>query len=261
VTNETKRTILCVDDEQDILDSLFDTFMDKYNVKTSTLPKEALDIFDKENISLVISDQRMPEMEGTVLLEKINQKKPICKKILLTGYADKNSAIDAINKGSVDKYFNKPWDSEMLVETVEKLLVDYKTDEFFERIINDAKGMKDTISKTKDSSELFRGFLDSYLSGVCILNRDNEIEYLNQAGLEILQYKDINELKGKNFKDIFLLTDMSQKVFQDKHKNQDQVPEELHVKLNDGSISSFSVSITFFEDKNGIRVNGIVFDK
>ena len=121
-------TILCVDDEPDVVDTLFDTVMDIYDVKTATSGEEALKIFDEEDISLVISDQRMPEMEGMELLTKINEKKPICKKILLTGYEDIKVAIDAINLGKVDGYICKPWDDDEITKVVEELLVMYKTD-------------------------------------------------------------------------------------------------------------------------------------
>ena len=81
--------------------------MDTYTVLTAAGGGEALKIFNEKDIALVITDQRMPEMEGTELLARINEAKPACKKILLTGYADINAAVDAINMGSVDKYFSK----------------------------------------------------------------------------------------------------------------------------------------------------------
>ncbi len=123
-------TILCVDDEKNIVDSLYDTFMDYYHVKTATGGKEALRIFEKEKISLVITDQRMPEMTGTELLMHIHEIKPSCKKILLTGYSDMYVAIDAINKAFVDKYIVKPWDDEKLIKEVKELIDRCRFDEF-----------------------------------------------------------------------------------------------------------------------------------
>ncbi len=125
MSDNAKLTILCVDDEQDIVNSLYDTFMSKYNVLTALNGADALDIFDKENITLIITDQRMPGMTGSELLAKINESKPLCKKILLTGYSDINAAIDAINNGAVDKYFSKPWDEDELVRTVDTLIMKY----------------------------------------------------------------------------------------------------------------------------------------
>ena len=259
--DEPRRTILCVDDEPDVVDTLFDTFMDIYNVKTATSAEEALKIFDEEDISLIISDQRMPEMEGTELLAKINQKKPICKKILLTGYADINAAIDAINLGSVDRYFSKPWDDDELIKAAEDLLAMYKTDEFLARVINDAKGMKEMAEKAKMTPELFEKFLDSYLSGVCVVGDEDKIEYLNQKGLEITKHEDLKEIKGRDFKDIFLINEINKKGFQKKYMKKDLSPDTLDIKRGDGSIDQVQASLTFAMGESGVLICGIVFDK
>jgi response regulator RpfG family c-di-GMP phosphodiesterase len=259
--DESKRTILCVDDEQDVVDTLFDTFMEIYNVKTAISGKEALKIFDEEDISLVISDQRMPEMEGTELLAKINEKKPICKKILLTGYADINAAIDAINLGSVDRYFSKPWDDEELTKAAEDLLAMYKTDEFLAKVINDAKGMKKEADKATRTPEFFERFLDSYLSGVCLVGQEDKVEYLNKRGLEIIGYKALDEIKGRDVKDVFLLNEISKEGFKERYLKKDMSPDSLDVKLGDGAPASVQASLTFIVGKSGVQVCGIVFDK
>lgn len=259
--DESKRTILCVDDEQDVVDTLFDTFMEIYNVKTAINGKEALKIFDEEDISLVISDQRMPEMEGTELLAKINEKKSICKKILLTGYADINAAIDAINLGSVDRYFSKPWDDEELVNAAEDLLAMYKTDEFLAKVINDAKGMKKDAERAKRTPDFFERFLDCYLSGVCLVGEGDNIEYLNQKGREIMKCEDLGEIKGKDYKDIFLINEINKKGFQEKYVKKDLSPDTLDVKLGDGSPARVQASLTFTMGESGVQVCGIVFDK
>jgi response regulator RpfG family c-di-GMP phosphodiesterase len=259
--DESKQTILCVDDEQDVVDTLFDTFMETYNVKTAISGKEALKIFNEEDILLVISDQRMPEMEGTELLAKINEKKPICKKILLTGYADINAAIDAINIGSVDRYFSKPWDDEELTKAVEELLAMYKTDEFLAKVIADAKGMKEDAKKAKMTPELFEKFLDSYLKGVCVVGQEDKIEYLNKKGLKIIKYKDLDEIRGRDFKDIFLLNEISKEGFREKYSKKNLSPDKLDLKLGDGSTAQVEASLTFIMGKSGVQVCGIVFNK
>ncbi len=259
--DEPRRTILCVDDEPDVVDTLFDTFLDIYNVKTATSAEEALKIFDEEDISLVISDQRMPEMEGTELLAEVNKKKPICKKILLTGYADINAAIDAINLGSVDRYFSKPWDDDELIKAAEDLLAMYKTDEFLAKVINDAKGMKEMAVKAKMTPDLFEKFLDSYLSGVCVVGDEDKIEYLNQKGLEIIKHEDLEEIKGRDFKDIFLINEINKQGFQEKYMKKDLSPDLLDVKLGDGSLAQVRASLTFTMGESGVLVCGIVFDK
>ena len=136
-----EKTILCVDDEENIVECLYDTLAieNEYQVKTALGGKEALEIFDQEDVALAISDQRMPEMEGTELLAQINEKNPLCKKILLTGYADINAAVDAINKGCVDRYFNKPWDDGELVMAVNHLMKMYNFDCLMKKAVSGKK--------------------------------------------------------------------------------------------------------------------------
>ena len=260
MTDEPRRTILCVDDEQDVVDTLFDTFMDYYNVKTATSGEEALKIFAEEDISLVISDQRMPEMEGTELLAKINEIKPICKKILLTGYADITAAIDAINTGSVDKYFSKPWDDDELLEAVKNLLVAFKTDEFLAKVMTDVEGMKGAASKAEKTPSSFQDFLDSYPSGICVVGNENKIEYLNKNGLELLGYEDLNTVMGMDFQDIFLLNEINRGTFREKYQKKDLSSEGLDVKLGDGSETRVQASMTFRLDETGVQISGIIFN-
>lgn len=253
-----KRTILCVDDEKDILNSLFDTFMDMYNVKTATSGEEALKIFNEEDIVLVISDQRMPKMEGTELLRKINELKPKCKKILLTGYADVNAAIDAINKGAVDKYLSKPWDDEEIVKTVENLIRRYDNELSFAKLIEDARSMKESVTKVKGNVKLFETFINSFLYGVCLVSPDNKIEFINKAGLEILKYGDLAQVQGKNAEGIFLLTDAIKASFKEKYAAREQLFDSVYVNTNDGSLVSLQLSLTF-DTGEGVGVNGIIF--
>lgn len=261
MSDETKRTILCVDDEPDVVSALHDTFMDFYNVKTATSGEEALKIFDEEDIGCVISDQRMPEMEGTELLAKINEKKPICKKILLTGYADINAAIDAINNGAVDKYFSKPWEDEELIKSVEDLMKELDLDEFFEKAIEDAKGMKNAVDKAKKGSGQIVRFLDSYLIGVCVVGNDDKIEYINKRGLAIIKCKDFNECRGKDVKDVFSVTELNKKRFMEKYIKKDTSLEKLDVKLCDGTAASIRANIIFISEEGNIQISGIVFSK
>ncbi|MBF0321186.1 MAG: response regulator, partial [Nitrospirae bacterium] len=129
-TDTPRRTILCVDDEQDILDSMYDTLKEHYNVKLANNAADALRILQEEDIAVVISDQRMPSMTGSELFAEIHKIKPHCKKILLTAYMDIRAAMDAINKGAVNKYLTKPWNNEEIIEIVHELVEAYNADDF-----------------------------------------------------------------------------------------------------------------------------------
>lgn len=260
MAEKIRRTILCVDDEPDVVSSLYDTFMDSYNVKTASSAKEALKIFN-DDISLVITDQRMPEMEGTELLAKINEIRPICKKILLTGYADINAAVDAINKGSVDRYFSKPWDDDELSKAVEFLLSMYSTDEFLKKVVTDGRSMKERLEEANRYTKIFKRFLESYLSGVCMVDDAGKIEYMNKAALEIAGYEDMAEIKGRDLNGIFLLDQTTKKEFCENYVKKDLTPDKLEIKLNDGTTDRVRANISFVGDEKDMQVSGIVFNK
>lgn len=117
-----KPTILCVDDENDNLEALERIFRKKYSVLKATSGKQALEIIQQhgEEISLILTDQRMPEMTGTEVLEKVIGQYPEMIRILITGFTDLESVIQAINKGQIYQYITKPWDPVELANTVDR---------------------------------------------------------------------------------------------------------------------------------------------
>lgn len=120
---ELQATLLFVDDESNILASLRRLFRPLgYRILTAESGAQGLAIFDSETIDLVISDMRMPEMDGAQFLEQVRLKSPNTIRILLTGYADIASTIDAINKGQVYRYIAKPWEDNDICLTVRHAL-------------------------------------------------------------------------------------------------------------------------------------------
>lgn len=119
---EKQQTVLLVDDEKDILDALYDTFVDKYEVFRANSAAEALDILKENHVDLIISDQRMPDTTGVELFAQIEEEHPEVGRVLLTGYSDIGAVVDAINKGSVDKYITKPWDDDQITHIVLEVL-------------------------------------------------------------------------------------------------------------------------------------------
>lgn len=104
-------TLLCVDDEANILASLKRLFRPAgYRVLTATSGEEALALLEKEAVDLIISDMRMPGMNGAQVLAAVRARWPETVRILLTGYADIGSTIEAINNGQLHRYISKPWD-------------------------------------------------------------------------------------------------------------------------------------------------------
>jgi response regulator RpfG family c-di-GMP phosphodiesterase len=119
MTNK-KINILYVDDEVNNLISFKATFRIKYNVFTAEGGEEAIKLLKENTINVIITDQRMPGMTGVEFLESILQDYPDPMRLLLTGYADMNAVIDAVNKGKIFHYLTKPWNEDELDMTINR---------------------------------------------------------------------------------------------------------------------------------------------
>ncbi len=110
----TGYTIVIVDDEEMVLTSLksFLKLETDYSVKTFQSAKKALGFIEENPIDLVISDYLMPEMDGLSFLKSVKKLKPEVPRIILTGYADKENAIKAINDVGLYQYIEKPWNND-----------------------------------------------------------------------------------------------------------------------------------------------------
>ena len=115
--------VLAVDDEQEIIESLRRTLRgEAYRFIGTTSPHEARDIVDRGEADLLIADIDMPGMNGLELTAHVRQTRPQVVRILLTGDASLESAIDAINRGEVHRYYVKPWRNEALRQSIREAL-------------------------------------------------------------------------------------------------------------------------------------------
>ena len=113
---QSAETIVLVDDEDMVLTSLSSFLMleTDYEIMTFLSPGEALTYIEQNDVDLVVSDYLMPEMDGISFLAKVRDMKPEIPRIILTGYADKENAIKAINEVGLYQYIEKPWDNDNL---------------------------------------------------------------------------------------------------------------------------------------------------
>lgn len=112
-------TLLFIDDESSILASLRRLFRPHgYNILLAESGAAGLEILAREKVDLVVSDMRMPEMDGATLLKQVRQRWPHVIRILLTGYADITSTIAAINEGEIYRYIAKPWDDHEIITII-----------------------------------------------------------------------------------------------------------------------------------------------
>jgi DNA-binding NtrC family response regulator len=109
-----KETVLIVDDEEMVLTSLstYLTLETEYEVVTFTSAARALEHLVQHEVGIIISDFLMPEMDGITFLAKARELRPDVPRVILTGYADKENAIKAINQVGLYQYVEKPWDND-----------------------------------------------------------------------------------------------------------------------------------------------------
>jgi serine/threonine-protein kinase len=113
-----KARMLFVDDEARILSALKATFRDKYDIETAMSGDAALELLKRRPFHVVVSDQRMPGMQGVELLRRVRETTPKTVRLLLTGYSDLASIVGSINEGEVYRFVSKPWDNDDLAATL-----------------------------------------------------------------------------------------------------------------------------------------------
>ncbi len=116
---QAERVLLLLDDEPNVLAALRRLLRrTDIRVVATTSPKEAFDLMATNPVGVVVCDQRMPEMTGTEFLRRVKDLHPDVVRIVLSGYTDLNSVIDAVNRGAIYKFLPKPWDEEVLLASL-----------------------------------------------------------------------------------------------------------------------------------------------
>ena len=159
---DKKYNILLVDDEEDNLALLYRTLRGAYNLEKTTSPLHALEILKEKHFELVISDHKMPEMDGVEFLKHVQVHYPSTMRILLTAYSDANILIDAINYAKIYRYVKKPFNPEELQVIVSSALEYYQLKYDNDKLINDLKELfSGTIKAIMEALDA----KDSYTSG------------------------------------------------------------------------------------------------
>ncbi|MGY8737932.1 MAG: response regulator [bacterium] len=186
--------ILIVDDEEAILETMTFTFMDLYEVLTTSDPTQALQIMEENQpIAVVITDQRMPGMTGVELLSETYQRFPETVRIILTGFADAEATVKAINDGHIYGYVNKPWEPDEL-----KAIVKRATE--LHLLTRENRSLVDEL---RDANLFLAAVMDRLRTGAIALDRDGIVRAVNQPakafiGLESdIQGQSIDDILGK----------------------------------------------------------------
>ena len=112
--------VVVVDDEPDILRSFRFNYGDEFDVLVAESGAAGLELLQRHDPAVIVADQRMPVMSGVEFLERAMTVRPDANRIILTGYTDVESIVQAINTGRVFRYVSKPWDSEELRLTLRR---------------------------------------------------------------------------------------------------------------------------------------------
>lgn len=136
-----------LDDEEQNLFSFQALFRRDYDVFTTTSVQEAIEYLNKEEVAIIFSDQKMPDISGVEFFESIIHEFPDPVRILITGFADMEAVIDAINKGQVYRYVRKPWDVNELKVCVENAIEKYRSDKELKEKNKDLEKANDELEK------------------------------------------------------------------------------------------------------------------
>ena len=155
---ERRPTLMVVDDEPEMLRSIFDMLRLDYRVLTFTQASEALKaLAADDDVDVILSDQRMPEMSGVELLREAKRIRPEATRLLFTGYADIKAVIDAINQGNVFRYIAKPWDPDEMLAVIRQAVEQH---DLISENLHLLADLKETNARLREASQLKRAFLE-----------------------------------------------------------------------------------------------------
>ena len=193
VAPPSKSRILIVDDEEAILETMRFTFEDEYEVFTSPDARQALEILDENApIAAVITDQRMPNMTGVEFLAQVYTRHPNTTRMILTGFADMEAILKAINDGHVYAYITKPWEPDQLKQIVMRAVGHHKLTLENARLLTDLRRSK----------VLLEAVMDGLPTGALAVDPKGVVQAANQPARAFLGLKP--DPRGSTLKDVLV---------------------------------------------------------
>jgi CheY-like chemotaxis protein len=177
MSTPARARILIVDDEEAILETMAFTFEDEYDVLTATSARQALEILGQgPAIAAVVTDQRMPEMTGVEFLARVCERHPNTTRIILTGYADGEAMVRAINEGHVYAYVTKPWEPEELKQLVHRAVEVHRL-----RVQNET-----LVDDLQRANAFLAAAIDEIPIGALVVDAAGVVRAANRPGREYL---------------------------------------------------------------------------
>lgn len=246
-----EKKLLLVDDEENIVRSLTRLLRrDGYKIFTANSGKEGLEVLKENKVGVIISDQRMPEMNGTEFLNQVKGVYPETIRIVLSGYTDLITITEAINTGSIYKFLTKPWEDDLIRKNIKEAFSQYElkvenirlqeelaraNQELIEankHLGDDMKVKERTADINMKSLQIAQEVLENLPMGIVCIGEDGFIVMANFNAHDIL-------LSGEG-----ALVGMSiEKVF----------PDEILNKINDEGQDQHVLNVEF-ENKGTVNV-------
>lgn len=170
-------SVLLLDDEQEVLNALQRVLRNDYQVHAFTDVKAAIEFFQNSPTQIVISDMKMPKMNGAEFLSHIIKINSRSKRVVLTGYADTELAKQAINEGKISAYLNKPWNNKELKATLAALIDELKAENKKSSVIKNLKLDNQRLSANQNSMTKVARFIQA--NNTSIVNTHQKLQVLN----------------------------------------------------------------------------------
>ncbi|MCW3111720.1 MAG: hybrid sensor histidine kinase/response regulator [Segetibacter sp.] len=174
--NSTKISILYIDDEEENLSAFKAGFRRQYEIFTATSAAKALSILNEQKVHVIIADQRMPQSTGVEFFDIVRKVHPNPIRILLTGYADIEVVIAAINKGQIFRYVKKPWDTLELQTTINNAYEIYSTRLKLKNKVEELERANDELNRfVYSTSHDLRSPLASIMGVLSLAQMENSV--------------------------------------------------------------------------------------
>ncbi len=192
--SESKHTLLVVDDEKPIIESLRGLFRRRYRVLTASSATEGLEILRESPADIILSDQRMPDMTGDKFLEKARELAPDSVRLLITGYADVQAVIRAVNRGRIFGYIAKPWNVPDLESLVRQAVAHHellRTNRELTQELQEAnQALEEKVQERTRELEELEHYQESLIrsvgQGILVVDREGSVASLNPAASAFL---------------------------------------------------------------------------
>jgi len=271
-----KYSVLFVDDEVNILNSLRRGLMDEeYTCYFAISGKEALEIIEKKEIHVIVSDMRMPEMNGLELLKIVAEKSPMMVKLVLSGYTQLPQILVTINQVDIFKFITKPWNLDELMSAINKSLDYYiiqEENENYKKVLenknqayqNILKKIEEIINNAKKSSEILGTCGKAILGFGKRFSLEDRIKYQNIFSMqddifEILSNAVTNEIKEYDSNELIqLVIEQMVKSYPDakiEKKTEIKSTVRVNVKMLEATISTLLIIFADQFNKNGFFPN------